>query len=179
MKFQKMTNEQIKREQAARAHSVRCPVSLIAENIRSIHNVGSLFRTCDAAGVDKLYLCGYTSYPPRRELEKTALGSTASVNWERHEDTVHLIRRLRARGASIVVFEHAHGMRDLYTSRLSFPVCAVVGNEVSGVSGEVIALADEVLYIPMRGEKESLNVSVAGGIALYELTRRYFESSHE
>jgi len=168
-----MTNNEIKIFQSSRQISaVRNPVTVIVENIRSIYNVGSIFRTCDAAAVERLCLCGYTVYPPRKELEKTALGSTGSVPWERHEDAVHLIHQKKAQGYSVVVFEHAHGMNNLYETEISFPLCAVFGNEVDGVSDEVLSLADSVLYIPMCGKKESLNVSVACGVALYELIRR-------
>ena len=167
-----MTVEEIKTFQQANAAKRKNPVCVVAENIRSIYNVGSFFRTCDAAAVDKLYLCGYTVYPPRKELEKTALGSTASVSWERHEDTLHLLRLKRSTGYSIVAFEHAHAMNDLYDSEITFPLCAVFGNEVSGVTQDVLSFCDNVLYIPMLGQKESLNVSVACGVALYEIIRR-------
>lgn len=169
----KMTTAEIKAYQNEKKSGYRIPVTVVAENIRSVYNVGSIFRTCDAASVEKLILSGYTAYPPRKDLEKTALGSTRSVSWERHENTELYLGHMRNMGSSIVVFEHAHGMRNIFEARITFPVCAVFGNEVSGVTDDIVSMADSVMYVPMGGIKESLNVSVACGIVLYELLRRY------
>ncbi|MDA3899769.1 MAG: RNA methyltransferase [Spirochaetes bacterium] len=148
----------------------RFPVSAILENIRSLYNVGSMFRTADGAGLQKLYLCGYTASPPRPEIEKSALGSTQNVSWERFEETLTLIRYLKSQGEQIVVFEHCENSKPYNQIEYHSPCTLVFGNEVNGVSAEVCALADEIVLIPMYGIKQSLNVSVSFGIGVYNAT---------
>ncbi|HRX16443.1 MAG TPA: RNA methyltransferase [Spirochaetota bacterium] len=145
----------------------RFPVSAVLENIRSLHNVGSMFRTADGAGLNKLYLCGFTGAPPRPEIEKSALGSTDYVNWERQEETLTLVRQLKSMGEQIVVFEHCEQAKSYNRIEYRYPCVLVFGNEVNGVSSEVCALADETVLIPMYGSKQSLNVSVSFGIGVY------------
>jgi len=154
-------------------------VYLIADRIRSLHNVGSFFRTADAFGVSKLYLCGYTGTPPRKEISKVALGAEETVPWEKRTQTWKLVEELQKRGVCVVALEidtTARGVRPkgrqvpsfrLDSLKLKFPVAIVVGNEVNGVSAGVLSRADAIVHIPMLGAKESLNVSVAAGIALY------------
>ncbi len=149
------------------------PVSCIAENIRSLYNVGSLFRTCDGAGVERLYLCGYTGYPPRKEISKTALGSEESVSWERHEDAPALTRSLKGKGVTLVCLEHTEKSRPFREVECPFPLAFILGNEVDGVSPVLQNEADIHVHIPMYGIKESLNVSVAAGIILYHFVERY------
>lgn len=151
----------------------RLPVYALVENIRSMHNVGSLFRSSDAIRLAKLFLTGYTPSPPRREIDKTALGATDSVPWEFRKDSVQLVRELKEKGVRIVVVEHTSDSIDYRKAAYSFPVCIVMGNEVDGVSEELVRLADQAVEIPMLGLKQSLNVSVAYGIMLYELLTRY------
>ena len=158
---------------------------LIADRIRSLHNVGSLFRTADAFGVAKIYLCGYTGTPPRQEITKVALGAENSVPWEKRAQTWKLVEELQASGVCVVALEinrsarlqprsgDAKASHYIITSipinkwRPKFPVAIVVGNEVSGVSPGVLTRCDAIVHIPMLGQKESLNVSVAAGVALY------------
>ncbi len=146
---------------------------VVCHNIRSLHNVGSIFRTADAAGVTKLYLCGYTGHPPRKEINKVALGAEKTVSWEYHPQTWRVLERLKSWGVEIVALENNidSPSTELYRFRPQFPVALLLGNEVSGLSSTLLQRADHIVHIPMYGRKESLNVSVACGIALYELNR--------
>ena len=144
-------------------------VYVLAHNIRSLHNVGSIFRTCDGAGVTKLYLTGYSGVPPRKEITKTALGSDESVAWEYHQDPLSVITGLRETGVQIVALEKNQHSQDISAFRPTFPLCMVVGNEVEGVETSLLDLSEAIVHIPMRGIKESLNVSVAFGIGIYQL----------
>ncbi|MCX7877993.1 MAG: RNA methyltransferase [Ignavibacteria bacterium] len=152
----------------------RHPIYVLCDNIRSIYNVGSIFRTSDAAMIEKLYLTGYTPHPPRPEIEKVALGSTGSVPWEYVADPLSVIKDLKRRDVKIAVLEITDEARN-YTevSEDEFPLCLVLGNELTGVSSPLIAEADFALEIPQYGYKHSINVSVAYGIAVMELVRIY------
>ena len=133
---------------------------LVLPDIRSCHNVGALFRTADACGVDFLYLTGYTATPPKPQIDKVALGAEKWMPW-----------KLKAKGVKIVALEKNEHSVDLGTVKFSGPMALVVGNEVDGVDPRILALADIVVHIPMYGKKESLNVSVAAGIAMYEISK--------
>jgi tRNA G18 (ribose-2'-O)-methylase SpoU len=147
----------------------RCPVTVVCENIRSLYNVGSIFRTSDGAGIEKLYLCGYTGYPPRSEIDKTALGSAQSVPWEYIPNQFEAVRMLRKQGYHIIALEHTSGSVSYDNASYTFPACIVIGNEVSGITDELLALCDMAVDIPMHGLKQSLNVSVAYGILVYHI----------
>jgi len=151
------------------AGAPRNPVALLLENIRSLYNVGSMFRTADGALVEKIYLCGYTGYPPRKEIDKTALGSTLSVPWEYRPDPLETAALLRRRGCQIVCLEHTDRSFPYDGAPYRFPLCLVLGNEVEGVSRELVAASDMAVEIPMYGVKQSLNVAVACGIMAYHL----------
>jgi tRNA G18 (ribose-2'-O)-methylase SpoU len=147
----------------------RFPIYVLLDNIRSLYNVGSIFRTSDGARISKLFLCGYTPHPPRKEIEKTALGATKSVPWEYVKDPVQAINTLKERGVKICILEHTN--RSIPYDSLTknhFPLCLVVGNEITGVSKDIIALGDLSVEIPMHGIKQSLNASVAYGIAVFQ-----------
>lgn len=150
----------------------RLPIYGLLDNIRSLYNVGSMFRTSDGALIQKLYLCGYTPHPPRKEIEKTALGATKSVPWEYNRDPFQPIEQLESLGVRICILEQTTNSTPYYEiSRNDFPLCLVVGNEVSGVSPQIVSRADMAIEIPMHGVKQSLNAAVAYGIALFELVR--------
>lgn len=151
----------------------RLPVTVIADNIRSLHNVGSIFRSADAAGVEKLILTGITPVPPRKEISKTALGSEESVAWEYHADVLETVQYFRERHLPVVALEHTSASKDFQLFQYTFPLCVIIGNEVEGVSDAVIRLADAAVDIPMFGTKQSLNVSVACGVLLFELARQW------
>ena len=150
--------------------SPKHPIILMLHNIRSMWNVGSMFRTADAAGIEKIILSGYTATPPRKEIDKTALGAQNTVVWEYHADPLEAVSCMKREGVRICGLEITEGSRP-YTAvnRDDFPICLVVGNEVDGLENEVLLLCDEVLEIPQYGTKHSLNVAVASGIALFEL----------
>ncbi len=149
----------------------RFPVTVVCEDIRSLYNVGSIFRTSDGAGIEKLYLCGYTGHPPRQEIDKTALGSVESVPWEYCPNQFEVIRMLKNRGYRIVALEHTGRSLPYDEARYEFPVCLVLGNEVKGLTDELLSLCDMAVAIPMHGLKQSLNVTVAYGILVYHVAR--------
>ncbi|MBI9070659.1 MAG: RNA methyltransferase [Melioribacteraceae bacterium] len=153
----------------------KLPVFVVLNNIRSSYNVGSIFRTSDGVMIEKLFLCGFTPAPPKKEILKTALGSTESVTWEYAEDAKEVISKLKSEGVKIAALELTEGSiphHDLPKSE--FPVCLIVGNEIKGVDQELLDLCDFALEIPQYGIKQSLNVGVAYGIAIFEL-RKIFE----
>lgn len=155
----------------------RMPIFGMLDNIRSLYNVGSIFRTSDGARVKGLLLCGFTPHPPRKEIDKTALGATSTVPWDYFRDPLEGIAEAKRRGARICVLEHTTESIPYYgvTPDL-FPLCLVVGNELTGVSPGILAEADMAIEIPMFGVKQSLNAAVAYGIAVFELVRIWQET---
>ena len=144
---------------------------VIAHNIRSLHNVGSIFRSCDAFGVEKLYLTGFTGVPPRKEIAKVSLGSEHRVSWEAIFEIGPLLESLKRKGFCVVALDNTHGSIPINTLKTDQPLALILGNEVEGVEKEVFLYCDQQIEIPMPGEKQSLNVSVATGIALFALTQ--------
>lgn len=151
----------------------RLPVIGILDRIRSAHNVGAAFRTGDGAGIGELFLCGYTPTPPHRHLSKTALGAVEAVPWRHFEHVGEAVAVAKAAGAQVLALELTETSRSLWEVELDFPVALVVGNEVDGLENDVLQMCDAVVHLPMHGHKNSLNVSVAFGIALYEVVRRF------
>jgi tRNA G18 (ribose-2'-O)-methylase SpoU len=150
----------------------RLPLVVVVDNVRSLYNVGSIFRTSDGAMIEKLILAGFTPYPPRKEIEKTALGATKSVPWEYVKHPVEAIAPLKHRGYKIICLELTDDSIPYYNiTHEQFPMCLVVGNEITGVSKDVIEQCDGAIEIPMFGTKQSLNVAVAYGIAVFELAK--------
>jgi 23S rRNA (guanosine2251-2'-O)-methyltransferase len=149
------------------------PVSILLDNVRSLYNVGAFFRTADAAGIERLYLCGITGRPPKRAIAKTALGAEETVPWEHAWDPLPVLDSLCARGVEIAAIETSVHAVDLFDWAPRFPVCVIFGHEVEGIRTEVSARADTHVRIPMLGRKHSLNVATAGGIVVYELLRKY------
>jgi 23S rRNA (guanosine2251-2'-O)-methyltransferase len=149
------------------------PVAVLLENVRSLYNVGSFFRTADAAAIEKLYLAGITGYPPQNMISKTALGAEDTVPWEHTPRPVERIAALRAAHYEIAAVETSVHAVDLFDWQPSFPVCVLFGHETDGLTPAVAALADTHVRIPMLGSKHSLNVATAGGVVLYELLRKY------
>ncbi len=160
---------------AARANLgiTRLPVSFLLDQVRSLYNVGAFFRLADAAGLERLYLCGITGHPPKPALTKTALGAEQVVAWEHHWDPLPVVDRLRDQGHETAVLETATRAIDLFEWEPRFPVCVVFGHEVEGVRPEVAERCDVQVRLPMLGVKHSLNVAVAGGVVAYELMRKY------
>ena len=151
----------------------RVPISILVENVRSVHNVGSIFRSADGFGASKIFLTGYTAYPPREDLTKTALGAEKAVPWEFFEDSIDAAKKIKKQGIKLVLLEQTIKSELIYNVKWEFPLCFIVGNEVNGVSEELCSLADIHAELPMRGIKQSLNVSVATGVIGYELLRHY------
>lgn len=149
------------------------PIIVILDDVRSMHNVGSAFRTCDAFAASDLYLCGYTPTPPHRDIHKTALGATETVHWKHFATTMDAVTAAAAAGYKIIAVEQVHGSITLSQFNWSGtePVALVFGNEVSGVSDEVLAVAEGCIEIPQWGAKHSLNISVSLGVVLWEMVR--------
>lgn len=140
---------------------------LIIPNIRSGHNVGAMFRTADGAGFNKLCLTGYSPCPPHVQVDKVSLGAEKSVPWEYYKQPGRLLKKLKAKGYYIVALEQTKESVSIYEWRPQFPLALIVGNEKTGVPKSLLNYCDAVIHLPMRGVKNSLNVSVAAGIAMY------------
>ncbi|MBR1770036.1 MAG: RNA methyltransferase [Bacteroidales bacterium] len=175
-----MKNEKLSMEELGRMSveeyklSQKTPVTVILDNVRSMNNIGSMFRTCDAFRIEKIFLCGITATPPNREINKTALGATESVDWQYAEDAVECIKSLKAKGYTVLSSEQTTDSIFLqdYSVKGQTPLALVFGNEVEGVQQEIIDLSDAVLEIPQFGTKHSFNVSVTCGIVLWELVKQ-------
>jgi tRNA G18 (ribose-2'-O)-methylase SpoU len=173
--MRKLSSEQISRLAADELHAAdRYPVVVILENIRSAYNVGAIFRTADAALVRRILLAGFTPDPSHRGVRKSALGAGEFVPWERASNARDAARRLADEGYTIAALEITDTPTDPRSiDRSHFPLAVVVGNEVDGVSDAVLADCDLALELPQFGAKQSLNVSVAAGVALYDVVRAY------
>lgn len=157
----------------ASAGRPRRPISVILDDIRSLHNVGAIFRTADGACLEHLYLCGITGTPPRDEIRKTSLGAEEVVPWSYHQNPEEPVASLRQQGYQIVALEQTTTSVDYRSAAYRFPLCLIVGHEYNGVRDTLVALADMAIDIPMKGIKLSLNVSVAFGISVYELCAKW------
>ena len=151
----------------------KLPISILIENVRSVHNVGSIFRCADGFGAAKIYLTGYTAHPPREDLHKTALGAEDVVPWEYNENPIEAAENIKKLNIPLILVEQTQESKSIYDIDFQFPICFIVGNEVTGVSEELSNLADIHIEIPMHGIKQSLNVSVAVGVVGYEFARYY------
>ena len=169
--MRKLKNEELNRLSVKEfKNAYKFPVVLVLDNVRSLNNVGSAFRTADAFALEKIYLCGITGQPPHREINKTALGATDSVEWEYNKDAIHIVKKLSTDGYRIVAIEQAD--KSCYLDKY-FPqdskLALIFGNEISGVREDLIQLADEVIEIPQFGTKHSLNISVSIGIVVWDV----------
>ena len=156
-------------------HNARkMPLVVVMDNVRSLHNVGSVFRSSDAFLVESIYLCGITATPPQPEIHKTALGAEDTVEWRHFDDTLEAVRSLQADGYHVLAIEQAHGSTMLQNMHLnsSQKYAIVMGNEVKGVRQDVVDAADGCIEIPQFGTKHSLNVSVTAGIVIWEFARQ-------
>ena len=152
-------------------HSKKTPIIIVLDNIRSLNNIGSVFRTSDAFLVEKIYLCGITATPPHKDIHKTALGSTETVDWEYVENTIELVEKLKAENCKVLSIEQAENavMLDQFTPEVNTKYALVFGNEVKGVSQKVVNASDNVIEIPQFGTKHSLNISVSCGVVVWDV----------
>lgn len=169
--MRKLKNEELNRlSPEAFKKAEKIPVILVLDNIRSMNNVGSAFRTADAFGLEKIYLCGITGKPPHREINKTALGATETVEWEYAEDVLETVINLKKQGYTLAAIEQADNSRYLQNYQPeALPIALVFGNEIEGVNEKVVHIADEVIEIEQFGTKHSLNISVAIGIVVWDV----------
>ena len=159
----------------------KLPLVVVLDNIRSRHNTGSVFRTADAFRVSEVFLCGITDTPPNKEIEKTALGATETVEWKYFENTVNAVHELKKKNYLIAGIEQSHNSIDiseLELEKLSQPLAIILGNEVFGMSDEVLPLCDFTIELPQHGTKHSLNVSVCAGIVIWDIYRRLNSTYH-
>ena len=149
----------------------KTPIIIVLDNIRSLNNIGSIFRTCDAFLVEKIYLCGITAKPPHKDIHKTALGSTDTVNWEYAENTIELVTKLKAKNVKICSIEQAENATLLndFTVEANTTYALIFGNEVKGVAQDVVSNSDAVIEIPQFGTKHSLNISVSCGVVVWDI----------
>jgi len=173
--MRKLKNEELERISVDEFKSSnKNPVVLVLDNIRSLNNVGSAFRTSDAFMIEKIYLCGITGTPPHRDINKTALGATDSVDWEHQKNTLNVINKLKQEGWQIMAVEQAENSLSLekFEPKKDEKYCFVFGNEVFGVEQDVINSSDVCLEIPQFGTKHSLNISVSIGVVLWHYVNK-------
>lgn len=173
--MRKLTVEELNRMDIEEFHqSEKLPLIIVLDNIRSLHNVGSVFRTADAFRLQCVWLCGITACPPAAEIHKTALGAEDSVSWEYFEDTLDAVERLQREGYEVLAVEQVEGSLKLNTFRIdpAKRYALILGNEVKGVRQDVVDAADAALEIPQYGTKHSMNVSVTAGIVMWEFERQ-------
>jgi tRNA G18 (ribose-2'-O)-methylase SpoU len=172
----KLANEELGRiDLESYKNATKTPIVVVLDNIRSLNNIGSVFRTSDAMAVEAVYLCGITAKPPHREINKTALGATESVEWKYFETTELAVQSLKAEGYSILSIEQTEGsiMLNDFDVKQGQKLALVFGHEVYGVEQEIIDLSDAVIEIPQKGTKHSLNISVSTGIVLWDLSSKF------
>ena len=173
--MRKLKNEELGRKTIEEfRRGKKLPVTVVLDDVRSMHNIGSVFRTCDAFSVEKILLCGITAQPPHREITKTALGATESVFWKYYVTIFDAMEALKSEGYKILCIEQAEGSIDLadFIPENYMKYAVVFGNEVNGVSQSVVDLFDYSLEIPQFGTKHSFNISVTAGIVLYDLSKK-------
>ena len=174
--MRKLKNSELNRLSVDAFKSVeKTPIIIVLDNIRSLNNIGSVFRTSDAFLIEKIYLCGITATPPHKDIHKTALGSTDTVAWEYVENTLDLVEKLKADNIKICSIEQAENATMLYDFKAEAETkyALVFGNEVKGVSQDVVSASDVVLEIPQFGTKHSLNISVSCGVVLWDLFKKF------
>ncbi len=170
--MRKLSNAELQRvDVATYKNAPKIPLVVILDNIRSLNNIGSVFRTADAFLIEKIYLCGITATPPHKDIHKTALGATESVDWEYQSEILQLIAALKANGTKIISIEQAEKatMLNVFQPEPHQKYAVIFGNEVMGVQQEAVDVSDAVIEIPQYGTKHSLNISVSVGVVLWDL----------
>jgi 23S rRNA (guanosine2251-2'-O)-methyltransferase len=179
MEYRKSQSEELGRKTIEEFKDAKkMPLILVLDNIRSALNIGSIFRTADAFPVESIFICGISACPPNKEMEKTALGATASVEWKYFEDVSSALINIRERGYKVFAIEQTSNSISLENFAVTqpAPLALILGNEVNGVSEEAIVLCDGVIEIPQEGTKHSLNVAVSAGIVLWEVFKGHKKS---
>jgi len=175
MKYRKLKNSELNRLSVTDfKNSDKTPLLVVLDNIRSLNNIGSVFRTCDAFAIEKVYLCGITAQPPHNDINKTALGATESVAWEYATDVLTIINKLKADGVKIIAIEQAENsvaLQDLELAK-NQKYAVIFGNEVKGIQQSLVNAADYCVEIPQVGTKHSLNISVSCGVVLWDLFKK-------
>ena len=174
--MRKLENSELDRKSIeAFKQSEKTPLILVIDDIRSLHNIGSVFRTADAFLIEKIYLCGITATPPNKEIHKTALGATETVAWEHHENILEVIEKLKKDNVMTLAIEQVESAIFLQNFKVekNKKYALVFGNEVYGVSQDAVALCDGCIEIPQLGTKHSLNISVSAGIVVWDLFKQF------
>ncbi|WP_339686524.1 RNA methyltransferase [uncultured Nonlabens sp.] len=158
--------------------SDKTPLVIVLDNVRSLNNIGSVFRSADAYRVEKIYLCGITAQPPHKDIRKTALGATETIDWEYAENTIDIVNKLNLQGYTTCAIEQAERSQNLYnfSPAKGQKVAVVLGNEVKGVQQDVVDACKEVIELEQYGTKHSLNISVCAGIVIYDIFYKINES---
>jgi 23S rRNA (guanosine2251-2'-O)-methyltransferase len=170
--MRKLKNSELERLDISEFKAAKkTPIIIVLDNIRSLNNIGSVFRTSDAFLIEKIYLCGITAQPPHNDIRKTALGSTETVGWEYIENTIDILKKLKAKGIKVVSIEQAENatMLNDFKPEANTTYALVFGNEVKGVSQNVVDASDMIIEIPQYGTKHSLNISVSCGIVVWDV----------
>lgn len=173
--MRKLANSELQRLEIEEfKKATKTPLIVILDNIRSLNNIGSVFRTCDAFLIEKIFLCGITATPPNKEIHKTALGATESVDWEYVESTISVVERLKSEGIRVISVEQTEKsvMLNDFQPNSATKYAVIFGNEVKGVEQEVVSASDGVIEIPQYGTKHSLNISVSAGIVIWDLWKK-------
>ena len=173
--MRKLKNSELERPAIEEFKKIaKIPLIVVLDNIRSLNNIGSVFRTSDAFLIEKIYLCGITAKPPHKEIHKTALGATESVEWEYVKDTGGLVDRLKVEKVKVLAIEQAENSTFLqdFTIETNQKYAVIFGNEVKGVQQEVVSASDYCIEIPQFGTKHSLNISVSAGVVLWDLFKK-------
>ncbi|GJQ06292.1 RNA methyltransferase [Capnocytophaga cynodegmi] len=173
--MRKLANSELQRLEIEEfKKATKTPLIVILDNVRSLNNIGSVFRTCDAFLIEKIFLCGITATPPNKEIHKTALGATESVDWEYVESTISVVERLKSEGIRVISVEQTEKsiMLNDFQPNSATKYAVIFGNEVKGVEQEVVSASDGVIEIPQYGTKHSLNISVSAGIVIWDLWKK-------
>lgn len=180
--MRKLSMDELNRKTVTDFHKAeKNPLAIVLDNVRSMHNVGSVFRTADSFLAEQVILCGYTPQPPHRDIQKTALGATETVSWKHYAKTVEAVIELKEKGYRIIAIEQVENSISLnhFRAIAQTKIAVIFGNEVTGVSDDVLALCDAAIEIPQAGMKHSLNISVAAGIVLWKIFEQFLETVEE
>ena len=173
--MRKLTNSELgRKDQDEFKQASKTPIIIVLDDVRSLHNIGSVFRTADAFLIEKIYLCGITATPPNKEIHKTALGATDTVAWEYSKDVLEVINLLKTDGVKVLAIEQVENalMLQDFEPDTDTKYALIFGNEVKGVAQEAVSMCDGVIEIPQLGTKHSLNISVSAGIVVWDVFRK-------